>query len=151
MRSRINDSSNSNMDDEAMMAHILASLPKEYLELITLIEGELEILNTLTLTILKTRIRIFYNQKFKDKVDKTALVAFKGTCRSCGKIGHKAYQCADKPQKTVGFKCKYCKQKGQKEAQCFKKQMTKDKISRRRKRKTIKKQRLTLLYAALRK
>ena len=78
--------------DLEMISHILDKLPKEYSELVTMVEA----MPSLTLENLKAKIRVFFIRKFKnEKSDgELALAAFgtkfKGLCRSCGKQGHKA-------------------------------------------------------------
>lgn len=109
--------------DEVLMAHILANLPDTYSELVTTIESELEReFSEMTLDGLTTRLRNFYNRKFKHSGNDSdvALAMFKGTCRSCGAMGHKAANCPNKVKKFTG-ECNYCHKKGHKEAQCFKK------------------------------
>ena len=71
------------IDDDNMMAHILANLPKGYSELITTIESELDQSNkTITVDMLVERIRNYYRRKFENStknekgVDEVALVAF---------------------------------------------------------------------------
>jgi hypothetical protein len=43
---------------------------------------------------------------------------FKGKCRNCGKLCHKAAQC--KSKQVQGEKCNYCKKSGHVKANCFK-------------------------------
>ena len=89
--------------DLEMIAHILDKLPKEYSEVVTMVEA----MPSLTLEDLKAKIRAFFKRKFKnEKSDgELALAAFgtkfKGLCRSCGKQGHKAADCRVK-NKTHG-------------------------------------------------
>ena len=88
--------------DEELIAHIIANLPSEYSEVITVVEG----MDKITLSEVKAKIRAFYKRKFKSekaptKEKELALFAgqFKGNCRSCGKQGHKAAECRSKPTK----------------------------------------------------
>ena len=88
--------------DEELIAHVIANLPNEYSEVITVVEG----MDKITLTEVKAKIRAFYKQKFKAekstiKEKELALFAgqFKGNCRNCGKQGHKAAECRSKPMK----------------------------------------------------
>ena len=81
--------------DLKMIAHILDKLPKEYSEVVTMVEA----MPSLTLEYLKAKICAFFKRKFKnEKSDgELALAAFgtkfKELCRSCGKRGHKAADC----------------------------------------------------------
>jgi Zinc knuckle len=49
-------------------------------------------------------------------------VLFKGKCRNCGKLGHKAAQCKSKQVKDEksDIMCNYCKKSGVVTANCFK-------------------------------
>lgn len=126
------------IDDEGMMAHLLANLPKAYSEFITTIEYELEQTNsTVTLDQMVVRLRNFYSRKFNEGVfakadtDEVALVAqFKGMCRTCGTYGHKSIDCkkATKTKtsnsggsKTADVTCGYCSKKGHSEEVCWSK------------------------------
>ena len=75
---------------------MMNKLPKEYSEVITVIEG----MGTITLSDLKSKLRAFYKRKFKDlNTNEIALFAngkFKGLCKNCGKQGHKAADCRSK-------------------------------------------------------
>jgi hypothetical protein len=88
--------------DEELMAHILDKLPLEYSEVITTVEGQ----TTLTLDDLKSKIRAFYKRKFKSESSNEKEIAlaitpkFKGTCRNCGRQGHRANECRSKPAGT---------------------------------------------------
>ena len=88
--------------DEELIAHVIANLPNEYSEVITVVKG----MDKITLTEVKAKIRAFYKRKFKAEKSTTkekelALFAgqFKGNCRNCGKQGHKAAECRSKPTK----------------------------------------------------
>ena len=122
------------IDDDAMMAHMLANLPRGYSELITTIEYEMESSkSTMTVDQLIDRIRNFYRRKFAnlnksgDNGEDIALVAFKGNCRKCGKQGHKANECKTKSSSDSGGnsksdkECTYCHKKGHTEDYCWKK------------------------------
>ena len=99
-----------------VIAHMMNKLPKEYSEVITVIEG----MGTITLSDLKSKLRAFYKRKFKDlNTNEIALFAngkFKGLCKNCGKQGHKAADCrsksntagANKETKGKGVKCFNC-------------------------------------------
>jgi Zinc knuckle len=47
---------------------------------------------------------------------------FKGKCKNCGKLGHKAAQCKSKQDKDekLDFMCNYCKESSHVKANCFK-------------------------------
>ena len=88
-----------------VIAHMLAQLPKEYAELRTKLSGtKVEY----DLDEVKEEIRLFYNSRLKKNSDKEEdedeafLIEnkknkfkkkFKGTCRKCGKYGHKSVDC----------------------------------------------------------
>ena len=88
----------SNIDEEDLMLQIVNNLPKEYETVIELCEEELT-KGTLTLAILKTRIRTRYQRIVKNKEELEENVAlftqkqFKGACNVCGKIGHNGADC----------------------------------------------------------
>lgn len=131
------------IDDDGMVAHILANLPKAYSEFITMMDSEMDS-GTANVTIdkLVTRLRNFYRRKFahagpsgtSEGGDEIALTAFKGLCRSCGKYGHKSTECKSKDKKNSGtttstsggnksdLTCTYCQKKGHTAEQCWKKQ-----------------------------
>ena len=84
-------------DDDGMVAHILANLPKPYSDFITMMDSEMDsVTANVTMDKLVTRLRNFYRRKFahvgsggtSEGGDEIALTAFKGLCRSCGKLGH---------------------------------------------------------------
>lgn len=89
--------------DEDLMLHILNHLPKEYETTIELCEEDLS-KGTLTLTVLKERIRARYVRFHKEQDESDDAVAlmmktqFKGACKVCGKIGHKGQDCFTLPQ-----------------------------------------------------
>jgi hypothetical protein len=62
--------------------------------------------------------------KINDLGEEKALVVtrFKGTCRNCGKIGHKAAQCKLKQMREErnDVVCNYCKKPGHVKSNCFK-------------------------------
>ena len=95
LKSQIEIAGKEKMSDNSLMAHILASLPEEYSELVTSVEGQLNT-NKLTIGDLRERLRSYFEREFKGEGNETALLAFKGTCRSCGKIGHKVANCLDR-------------------------------------------------------
>ena len=88
--------------DEELIAHILNKLPTDYSEVITTVEG----LTTMSLDDLKSKIRAFYKRKFKSEPsnDKEIALAitpkFKGTCRNCGRQGHRSNECRSRPAGT---------------------------------------------------
>ena len=108
--------------DEELIAHILDKLPLEYSEVVTTVEGQ----TTMTLDDLKSKIRVFYKRKFKCESTDAKEIAlimhpkFKGTCRNCGRQGHRANKCRSRPAgsklekpKTIatvgkGLKCFNC-------------------------------------------
>ena len=87
------------ISDEDLMIHVLNNLPEEYDNLVEDLEDRIEASNDpLTIKTLRERLRMKYERIMKRKnVDENALIGqFKGTCRVCGKMGHKGYQCPDK-------------------------------------------------------
>ncbi len=87
------------MEDDDYIGHVLSNLTSDYSELVTVLEGELDVL---TLPKLRERIRGFYRRKIstqKDNLDdgEVALLhSFKGRCNNCGNYGHKARDCPTK-------------------------------------------------------
>ncbi len=86
---------NSLIQDEDYITHILSNLTDEYSELVTVLEGELEVL---TVDKLKERVRGFYRRKRRSekciKDDTRALLhIFNGKCHTCGVYGHKQNNC----------------------------------------------------------
>ena len=95
------------ISDDRLLIHIMANMPDGYSEVITTVEGRLDdTTNPLTLEQLEQQLRSFYKRKFSSeaKTDEVALFAggFKGTCRICGKIGHKARDCPDRNKNNNG-------------------------------------------------
>lgn len=93
------------IDEDHLMINILNKLPKDYDNVVTMCEMDME---SKSLTVKKIRTRL--NAKFKkikaqeeeeaEKKEEEALMSkggfkkqFKGRCKNCGRIGHKAYQC----------------------------------------------------------
>ena len=109
------------ISDIDLIAHIIGNLPNEYSELVTTIESELDDQNSsFGLPQLQQRLRSYYRRRFADgKDDEVALFAggFKGKCRNCGKIGHKARDCKEKKKPFRGS-CFGCGKKGVKKADC---------------------------------
>jgi len=116
---------NSPVDDEDLMIHILNHLPDEYSELTTALHA----IDFGTLFDLQQKIRAFYKRKLDNKGGNEKGLAmagyhkkFKGRCRNCGKIGHKAADCkqkgeSDESKKTL--ECKHCGKKGHSEKTCW--------------------------------
>ena len=101
--------------DMELVAHILNSLPRQYSEVVTNIEG----LNNLALVDVKAKLRLFYQQRMKvEKPGELALAVytnFKHICHTCSKQGHKASNCQVKKMIQVnklttneGVKCFNC-------------------------------------------
>src|SRR5210317_2419498 len=82
-----------------MVMHILNNLPKEYDMLVSILEHELNSPNTtLSLSRLHVEVRAVYQRleltnKSSNDEAYVNYRSFKGRCRECGKIGHKAQEC----------------------------------------------------------
>jgi len=88
--------------------------------------------NPLTIEELKEELTLRYERmasktdhtKIKGSIEEKALFMghFKGKCRNCGKLGHKASQCKSKQveEKKADVICNYCKKPGHVKANCFK-------------------------------
>ena len=133
----------SEISDEDLMIHILNNLPEEYENMVETMEVEMEDkMNPLKLKTLRERLRAKYQRlkKRNSTEDEKALLAhhqqFKGTCRNCGKYGHKARDCRDKEKNRnnqrnnantdqrgpkINGKCNYCGKPGHMEKYCYKK------------------------------
>lgn len=91
--------------DEDIIMHILGNLPKEYDTLVEILENDLDMSpEEMTLEKIRLRLRARYQRLQNDEANNNstsenkdqALAAykpFKGCCRNCGKIGHKASTC----------------------------------------------------------
>ena len=79
--------------DMEVVSHILNSLPIEYSEVVTSIEGS----DNLELADVKAKLRAFYQRRMKTEAPGQLALAvytkFKGICRTCGKQGHKSSDC----------------------------------------------------------
>ena len=140
------------ISDEDLMVHILNNLPIEYENMVEAMEVELENnTNPLKLKTVRERLRSKYQRlkKNNEAEDDKALIArhqqFKGTCRNCGKYGHKAKDCRDKTKSRsqqrnnnnnsgrnqnergprINGKCNYCGKEGHMEKYCYKKKKDK--------------------------
>jgi hypothetical protein len=147
---------NSPISDNDMILHILCNLPRAYETLSEQLERRVDHQqNPLTLDELREELRLKYQRltRYNQKEDATALVAnfkkgFKGTCRLCGKYGHKATDCwhnksnnqsqattnptQDKIQNNQNEnknkkECKYCKKSGHTVDECWKLKFKKEK------------------------
>jgi hypothetical protein len=88
--------------------------------------------NPLTIDELKEELSLRYERllmktetaKINNLGEEKALVVtrFKGKCRNCGKIGHKAAQCKSKQMREERNEvvCNYCKKPGHVKSNCFK-------------------------------
>ena len=95
LRRRLKSNFNYEIDDEELMDHILLKLPSTYSEIVTTLSSN----DNLTLQKVKQEVTAFFTRKIKnfkeEEKKELALFAggFKGKCRNCGKIGHKAADC----------------------------------------------------------
>ena len=133
--------------DKSFMLHVLNSRPIEYESAVEAMERELAA-DILTIDELREQVRSKCKRLLKKlniKDDELALMAknenkkkyknykqgFKGTCKICGKYGHKAADCwedeknknksGDKNKYQFKGKCNYCGIYGHKERDCRKK------------------------------
>lgn len=134
----------STLSDEDMLIHILNNLTKEYDTIVELHQDKIGLESGgLTLEVLREVLAAKFKRINKPADAEQALAIstgkkFKGKCRVCGKIGHKAADCweregnkkpdSDNSSQTQGSKkprfkgkCGYCKKPGHKEADCWKK------------------------------
>ena len=134
---------NHEIKDRDFFIHILNTLPNQYETVVESLERKLG-KGTLTITKIKTDLRSKFGRlkiMNEDDDDENALLAhgsgkrfkkqFKGTCRICGKQGHKAIDCWENPRNKNKNKnknnlrftgrCNYCNKVGHKEKDCFKK------------------------------
>ncbi|CAM9948424.1 unnamed protein product, partial [Chrysoparadoxa australica] len=100
LRSRTNLMSTGSIDDATVLAHMMANLPREYSEVITLLEDKTrQDASTLTLKYVSERLRMYYDRVLKGKHRGSKAVfrgGFKGRCRKCNAIGHKSFECQKK-------------------------------------------------------
>ena len=139
----------SEITDEDLIIHILNNLPEEYENMVEAMEIELEDRsNPLKLKTVRERLRSKFQRlkKRNDIEDDKALIVrhqqFKGTCRNCGKYGHKAKDCRSREKNRgqqknnnnngnnrsqedrgprISGNCNYCGKEGHMERFCFKK------------------------------
>jgi hypothetical protein len=92
-------SMNAPISDEELILHVLCNLPRAYETLSEQLERRVDDKNKpLTLDELREELRIKYQRltRYNSQEDATALLAkkaFKGTCRICGKYGHRGNDC----------------------------------------------------------
>ena len=86
------------LSDRDVMIHILGTLPRAYNNMVDMAEKDL-MTGSLTIEGLRELLRIKF-EKIKGSTSNVALFTkqFKGSCRVCGKIGHKAIDCFKLPQ-----------------------------------------------------
>ena len=119
----------SSMTDDQFMIQVLNSLTGDYELQILLLEKRIgNIENPLSIEELKEELSLRFERlstkQNEDSGEENALFTtqFKGKCRNCGKLGHKAAQCKLKPgkQEKNDVFCSYCKRPGHVKANCFK-------------------------------
>jgi len=133
---------NHDISDEDFFIHILNTLPIEYDSVVEAMERKLT-KKKLTTNKLKVELRTKYSRlkRTQTVTDDIGLFAngfkkkFKGTCRICGKQGHKAADCWENPnnsnnrlnknndkknQSKSGIKCFYCGKLGHIKSECRK-------------------------------
>jgi hypothetical protein len=140
-------SMNSPISDEDMMLHVLVHLPKSYDTVAEQLERRVgHATSPLTLDELREELRnkFLRIQRHNEDEEATALATrstknkfFKGTCRLCGKYGHRGSDCwtknnsqttmptsqqdKDNKEKNKNNKeCKYCKRSGHTVDECWK-------------------------------
>ena len=86
------------LSERDVMIHILGTLPKAYDNTVDMAEKDL-MAGSLTIESLRELLRIKF-EKIKGSDEDVALFTkqFKGSCRVCGKVGHKAVDCFTLPQ-----------------------------------------------------
>jgi hypothetical protein len=87
------------LEEDDLITQAMRVAPTEYRSVISAKLSEKG--DNMTLEDLRKCMREFYRMKelkedTEEKGNETALVVFKGLCRTCGKQGHKSYQCPDK-------------------------------------------------------
>ena len=119
----------SSMTDDQFMIQVLNSLTGDYELQMLLLEKRIgNIENPLSIEELKEELSLRFERlstkQNEDSGEENALFTtqFKGKCRICGKLGHKAAQCKLKPgkQEKNDVFCSYCKRPGHVKANCFK-------------------------------
>jgi hypothetical protein len=103
--------STKSIDDSRFIGHVLNSLPSEYDTAISMIEYKLdESPDTVTVGYIMSQLSLRYQRLYGFQIGSSSSTAstavavdqalysggFKGTCWSCGKVGHKSYQCPNK-------------------------------------------------------
>ena len=78
------------LSERDLLIHILGTLPKAYETTVDMAEKDL-MAGSLTIESIRNLLQVKY-QKIKERDNAVALITrqFKGTCRVCEKIGHKA-------------------------------------------------------------
>jgi ABC-type ATPase with predicted acetyltransferase domain len=104
------------MTDDQFMIQVLNTLINDYKIQMLLLEKRIESKeNPLTIDELKEELSLRYERllmktemaKFNNLVEQKAFLVtqFKGKCRNCGKIGHKAAQCKSKQMSVRDILC----------------------------------------------
>jgi gag-polypeptide of LTR copia-type/Zinc knuckle len=124
------------MTDDQFLIHVLNNLTTDYELQMVLLEKRIgDKSNPLEVDELREELNLRYerlcNQNNESKSNEEHALftsQFKGKCRSCGKMGHKAFQCKSKKDSndrsndgvSQPLFCAYCKQTGHLKTNCFK-------------------------------
>jgi gag-polypeptide of LTR copia-type/Zinc knuckle len=117
------------MTDDQFIVQVLNSLTSDYKLQMLLLEKQIgNKVNPLSIEELKEELNLRFERLSTSQNDnlgeENALFTsqFKGKCRNCGKLGHKAAQCKSKQVKDEksDVMCNYCKKSGHVKANCFK-------------------------------
>jgi Zinc knuckle len=117
------------MTDDQFIVQVLNSLTSDYKLQMLLLEKQIgNKCNPLSIEELKEELNLQFERPSTSPNDnlgeESALFnsQFKGKCRNCGKLGHKAAKCKSKQIKDEksDVMCNYCKKSGRVKANCFK-------------------------------
>ena len=86
------------LTNQDIMIHILGTLPSSYNNIVDLSEKDL-MAGSLTIESLQELLQVKFEKNKGDSGDEALFTKqFKGSCRVCSKVGHKAMDCSTLPQ-----------------------------------------------------